>query len=165
MRIKKFLVLGTLLLATPAMLPAADRPAPANASTQYAMAFPPVDGGGRSLMPRHRLIMQVSEQEVREWLASYQKAWESHDVAALSALGVIQEHQQPALRKSLSSYGRLDVSVSNETISVDGGWALLSFDRLDTDETGRELKLPRQIVLLERTPAGIVSTWRGTVVK
>lgn len=155
MQLHKLGVLGTILLAAPAMLHAADGHPPAKAAAKVPMASPP--SATQGVRPAAR---QVSEREAREWLGSYLKAWQSRDVAAITALGLIRETQQPALRKVLSGYKRLDVSVSNEAFSADGGRALLSFDRVDVDETGKELKHPRQTVLLERMPVGVVSTWR-----
>jgi hypothetical protein len=103
----------------------------------------------------------VSEDDARQWLGRYTNAWKARDVAALSALGVIRRDQEPALLRALEGYKSLDVGVGNESISVDARRATVSFDRIDTDETGRKLSHPRQKVLLERTPAGVVATFRG----
>ncbi len=105
-------------------------------------------------------IASLSEGEAREWLARYETAWAGRDVAALSGLGIIRADQQDEVRRRLAVYERFDVSVSNESISLDGARALMSFDRIDRDETGRQMRHPRQTVLLERAPEGVVSTWR-----
>jgi hypothetical protein len=110
-------------------------------------------------------VPSLSEEDARAWLARYESAWAGRDVAALSELGVIRAEQQPEARRQLATYQQYDVSVSNETISLEGTRALMSFDRIDIDETGRRLKHPRQTVVLERLPQGVVSTWRGRTEK
>jgi hypothetical protein len=146
-------LVAIVVVLAPALLGAEERPA------KVPMASPPGSTSGiRAMRPTGN---PVTERDAREWLTRYQSAWQARDVAAILALGVIHEDQQPALRKALSSYKRLDISVSNEKIAVDAGRTLVSFDRVDVDETGRHLHHPRQTVLLERMPVGVVSTWRN----
>jgi hypothetical protein len=103
----------------------------------------------------------VSEEEARAWLARYETAWSDHDVAALSELGIIRADQQDEARRQLAAYKQYEVSVSNESISLEATKARMSFDRVDKDETGRRMKHPRQTVVLEHLPQGVVSTWRN----
>jgi hypothetical protein len=145
----RLLAIAVLLL--PTLLRAADQPNAAPGSTSGVKPMHPTAPN------------RITEQDAREWLARYQTAWRSSDVATLSALGVIHQTQEPALRKALAGYKHLDVSVSNENIELDGTRARVAFDRIDVDETGRSLKHPRHVVLLERVPSGVVSTWRSAL--
>ena len=160
------MALAVVLLATPHGLYAADRPALRAANNQkLAMASHPTTSSGGDADLSRATSDRLTEQDARDWLARYKSAWDARDVASLSALGVIREEQQTDMRRVLAEYKRLDVSVTNESISLEGKRALLSFDRTDTDETGKELRHPRQTVLLERSAAGVVSTWRARVEK
>ena len=102
----------------------------------------------------------ITEQDAREWLARYLNAWETRDVATLAALGAVSPDRQEALRNALDAYVALHVSVSNATFTPEGTHGLLSFDRTDSDETGKQLKHPRYTLELERRAAGVVSTHR-----
>jgi hypothetical protein len=106
---------------------------------------------------------QLTEQDVRAWLDDYRRAWEARDVGALSALGVIRAEQQETLRRVLAKYQEFRVSVGIASIAFDQGHALVSFDRIDTDETGAELRHPRQSLQLERLQSGVVATAHATL--
>jgi hypothetical protein len=104
---------------------------------------------------------EITAADARVWLARYREAWTSRDVETLVELGAIRSEQRDALRQALAGYKRLDVSVSNDVVSLEPGYALLSFDRADIDETGHTLRHPRYEVVLERRAGDLVSTRRN----
>src|SRR2546428_9645692 len=131
-------VLASLALVVPATSRATDQTMRPNACRpEIAMASPAAS------IPSRASADWLTERDVREWLVCYKSAWDARDVQALTALGVIRDEQQPALRRVLAGYKRLDVAVSNEHIKLDGGRAVLSFERTDTDETREALQHPR----------------------
>jgi hypothetical protein len=103
---------------------------------------------------------QLTVSDVQEWLSRMKGALERRDVAALRDLGVIRPGQEAALGKALEAYKELRVSIQNPQIQTEGDGGTVSFDRKDTDETGKELKYPRQTFRLERRAGGAVAVGR-----
>ncbi len=103
---------------------------------------------------------RLTESDVREWLRRYRAAWESLEVEPIRGLGIVSADQTEALRKALGAYKTLRVTIKNEDIALDGAQAKVSFDRVDTDETGKTIALPRQAFRLRKGPNGVVASGR-----
>jgi hypothetical protein len=128
---------------------------------RVAAVKPPGDAGGIAPSPTTP-TNALTQREVEEWRNRYKHAWERRDVAALHALGAISAAQTDALKKALSRYETLHIAIANEEITLSGGQATLTFDRSDTDETGKTLAHPRQTFKLEKGPRGVVAVGRTT---
>jgi tRNA A-37 threonylcarbamoyl transferase component Bud32 len=101
----------------------------------------------------------LSEAETRAWLRSFRDALERKDIARLRALGFItRDDQARKMKEALDRYREYRVSITNEQIRLEGDRATVSFDRTDSDETGRALSVPRQTVRLVKGPNGVVMT-------
>jgi hypothetical protein len=88
-------------------------------------------------------------------LVRYRRAWETKDAKALAALGVASDDRA---RDSVSKLSYLSqVRVSNETVSLDGEGANVSFDRTDVADNGQELRHPRKSCRLERVGQAVIA--------
>jgi len=103
------------------------------------------------------IVEQLTEDEVRDWLIRYKSAWESRKVEALQRIGVVTAAQADAVRKALSGYENFHVTVTNERITLQGQQATVSFDRSDTDETGKAMPHPKQTWRLQKSALGVVA--------
>jgi hypothetical protein len=111
--------------------------------------------------PPRVAVTALTQADVRDWLHRYEQAWEARDVDRLQALGIVRAHQAEATRQALRVYERLEVSIENEQIAIDGQQARVSFDRSDVDEKGKKLVHPRQSFRLEKGPGGVVAVGKG----
>jgi hypothetical protein len=99
----------------------------------------------------------IAETEAQEWLGRVHTAWNTRDADTLVALGIIRTERADDLRRALGAYKELHVDLQNVLISVDGAHAAVSYDRVDTDETGKVLKFPRKTIQIERLSTGLVA--------
>ncbi|MFI5042147.1 MAG: hypothetical protein ACHQNA_09920, partial [Acidimicrobiales bacterium] len=105
---------------------------------------------------------QITDSDVREWLAQYRSGYERKDVASLVAIGAVAPESAKRLEDILGGYQKLHLAITNETITADGTQMVLSFDRADTDETGKTQVVPRQTYRLEKGPRGTITARRAT---
>jgi tRNA A-37 threonylcarbamoyl transferase component Bud32 len=98
----------------------------------------------------------LSESEVRKWLRRYEEGFERKDVALLSEIGVVTStSQRESLEKILEHYKQLDVAITKETIDMEGDQAVVSFNRVDTDESGKPIEIPERFTFrLRKGPDG-----------
>jgi hypothetical protein len=106
-------------------------------------------------------VERLTEADVREWLNRYKSAYESRQVDALQRIGVVSAAQAEAVSKALAGYKSLQVTVSNERITLQGQNATVSFDRSDRDETGKTMPYPKQTWRLQKSASGVVATGRA----
>ncbi len=100
----------------------------------------------------------ISEADARQWLAHFLDAWQQKDVPALRRLGVINTPgQEEKLRSVLKQYREYHVTVRNERIRVDGAHATLTFERSDSDETGKSRPAFEEVYHLAKGPDGVVT--------
>ncbi len=96
----------------------------------------------------------IREQDVYRWLSDVQGAWERRDAATLVNLGVVTSAHEQHLTRALAGYRTLHVSLTNVDVSVEADRAFVSYDRTDSDETGKELHHPRRTFELHRVAPG-----------
>lgn len=83
----------------------------------------------------------IREAEVRNWLETYRRAWESKDVKLLVQLGEVTRDRAAQLREVLAGYNDLQVALKNLTIQIDANSARVTFRREDTID-GKTLPQP-----------------------
>lgn len=106
-------------------------------------------------------VEQLTDNDVRDWLRRYKAAWESREVDALQRLGIVTAAQAAAIEKALAQYKAFHVALTNEQITLRGKQATVSFDRADTDETGKTMTHPKQTWQLEKRASGVVAVGKG----
>jgi hypothetical protein len=104
---------------------------------------------------------QMTDKDVREWLGRYKSAWENKQVETLQRIGVVPAAQVETVRQALARYKKYSVSLSNESITMQGTRATVSFDRADTDETGGTMTHPKQTWRLEKQGTQAVAVGKG----
>jgi general secretion pathway protein A len=139
--------------APPSTLPAVARavPVPVEPPVLPPVAAPPVE-----MPPTHG----VSDAEVRELLARYERAWRTGDVAELRRIGQIgDDRQAEALSRYLESVRDLDVRVRLLELGEAGERRAVRFTRQDRfrDPLGREVikESPPIEKTVGRTPGGV----------
>jgi type IV secretory pathway protease TraF len=96
----------------------------------------------------------ISRAEAEGWIDRLRSAWERKDVNALREMGEVPSGQEAALAKALGAYKAYHVDITVASVVIEGNRAQVTFDRTDSDETGRKLSHPRRTVHLERGPGG-----------
>ncbi len=83
----------------------------------------------------------VTPADVRAWLTQYRSAFERNDKGALVALGVAASADEA--ERMVKGWGEREVTLSGESIEVDGGSAKVVFHRVDKDKRNeREVPYP-----------------------
>jgi hypothetical protein len=131
---------------TPVTVPTTIPPAPIRPPTPIPTTLPQreasVTGGA------------ISRAEAEGWIDRLRSAWERKDFNALREMGEIPPGQEQAFAKAVGAYKEYHVDIKVASVVVDSTGAQVTFDRTDSDETGRKLPYPRKTVHLERGPGG-----------
>jgi hypothetical protein len=103
---------------------------------------------------------RLAEEEVRRWLDDYARAWSRKDVGTLQRMGQVRSTTEAErLERYFHSIDDLHVDVRVIALRVEGGQAVVDFERTDTvtDPAGqrRQLRLPPFHKEIERTPGGL----------
>jgi hypothetical protein len=102
----------------------------------------------------------LADDEVRRWLDEYARAWSRKDMAALRRMGQVRTVEEAEkLERYFRSISDIHVEVRVVALRIEGNRAAVEFERTDTvtDPSGRrqELRLPRLLKEIERTPQGL----------
>jgi hypothetical protein len=72
--------------------------------------------------------------ELRQWVASYERAFETESISALKGLGVIRTAgQEDGIKRFFDSVEGLNVQISDVHIDLNGDEATVRFMRTDRD--------------------------------
>jgi len=125
---------------------------PAVAAVPTAAPPAPASAAGSSENP-------PSQAEAEAWLNRLRAAWAAKDAAALRQLGELAPGEEKQFRKKIADNNEYTVRIGDASILLDSRAAMISFDRIDTDD-GRDVPQPRKTVRLQRGPGGLVVVGR-----
>jgi hypothetical protein len=97
---------------------------------------------------------ELREAEVRDWLESYRRAWESKNTDQLVSLGVLSTQDATKLQHVLAAYREFRVTLSDVDIQEQGAQATVSFKRVDTMDRNTVPHPDRTTILLEKRADG-----------
>jgi len=88
--------------------------------------------------------------EVRSWLDSYKRAWETKNVRTLAALGVISRWDMDRVAENLKQSQVFRVTLTEVDIQCEGEQATVSFKRVDTIDGSTFVHPERTVFHLEK---------------
>lgn len=91
---------------------------------------PPAATSPEETAPDSRAMTQC-DKDVREWLESYRRAWETKNVRTLASLGVIARVDTASVAQTLKEYQSFRVILTDRDIRCAGDQATVSFSRVD----------------------------------
>lgn len=91
---------------------------------------PPAVTSPEETAPDSRAMTQC-DKDVREWLESYRRAWETKNVRTLASLGVIARVDTASVARTLKEYQSFRVILTDRDIQCAGDQATVSFSRVD----------------------------------
>jgi predicted Ser/Thr protein kinase len=86
------------------------------------------------------------DNDVRNWLESYRRAWETKNVRTLAALGIISRWDMDRVAENLKQSQVFRVTLTDVEIQCEGEQATVSFKRVDTLD-GTTFAHPEQTVI------------------
>ena len=100
---------------------------------------------------------RMSETDARDWVGRLRAAWERKDVATLRLYGIVlSDAAADTERRRLRAYDDYRVTVANESVRVNGKYAIVAFDRTELDGK-RVLGSSHVSYEIEKYPNGLVA--------
>lgn len=97
---------------------------------------------------------ELREAEVRDWLESYRRTWESKNTTQLVSWGLLSAQDATKLQQVLTTYNEFRVALSDVDIQAQGAQATVSFKRVDTMDRNTVAHPNRTTILLEKRSDG-----------
>jgi hypothetical protein len=105
-----------------------------------------------------QVVTPMTEDNVRDWLARLETAFERSDITTLRLYGLVRTNAEAeAMRARLAGYKGARVAIGNELIKLNGRFASAGVDLAWIAKGGKILAAERRTYELEKQAGGLVA--------